>query len=264
MVADICIDNEENDALKENSMTENKNDAVRLNKYIAQCGICSRRDADKYIADGRVTVNGLPAESGMKITIKDLVKLDGKRLKTVSEKKVYAYYKPVGVACTERDAHAEKTVATEVKTPVRVTYAGRLDMSSSGLLILSNDGDLINAMMKGANAHEKEYVVQVDKDISGTFLKQMENGVYLEELDATTRKCKVSKMGKSSFRIILTQGLNRQIRRMCKSLGYNVRSLQRTRVMTVKLGDMKPGELREITGKEKMQLYSACGMRAED
>ena len=139
---------------------KDESEQVRLNKYIAQCGICSRRDADKIIEEGRVSVNGQPALAGTKVNPGDVVKIDGKRIKLVTDTKVYAYYKPEGVVCTQRDAHAQRTVATEIKTPVKVNYAGRLDANSSGLLILSNDGELINRMMKSSNNHEKEYVVR--------------------------------------------------------------------------------------------------------
>ena len=212
---------------------KDESEKVRLNKYIAQCGICSRRDADKIIGEGRVSINGELAKAGSKVNPGDVVKVDGKRIKLVTQTKVYAYYKPEGVVCTLRDAHAKRIVANEVKTPVKVNYAGRLDANSSGLLILSNDGELINKMMKSSNNHEKEYVVRVDKEVTGAFLRQMSGGVYLEELDTTTKRCKVVKTGRNSFRIILTQGLNRQIRRMCESLGYSVVTLTRTRHPTV-------------------------------
>jgi len=237
------------------------NSEIRLNKYIAMCGVCSRRDADKYIEKGLVKVNGKVALQGTKVKNGDKVEVDGKKINMITEKKVYAYYKPVGVACTKRDPHAQKTVATEVKTKVPVTYAGRLDVASEGLLILTNDGDLINAMMKSSNEHEKEYVVKVDKDINGSFLNIISHGVYLEDLGITTKACKVTKTGKNQFRIILTQGLNRQIRRMCKSQGYNVVSLKRTRVVNIKLGDMKKGQVREITGSELYKLYNLCGLK---
>ncbi|MBQ1458301.1 MULTISPECIES: pseudouridine synthase [Butyrivibrio] len=242
---------------------KDESEQVRLNKYIAQCGICSRRDADKIIEEGRVSVNGQPALAGTKVNPGDVVKIDGKRIKLVTDTKVYAYYKPEGVVCTQRDAHAQRTVATEIKTPVKVNYAGRLDANSSGLLILSNDGELINRMMKSSNNHEKEYVVRVDKEVNGAFLRQMAGGVYIEDLDVTTKRCKVVKTGRNSFRIILTQGLNRQIRRMCKALGYNVRELMRIRVLNIELGSMKPGELREVTGRELTTLYSKCGLRKD-
>ena len=240
-----------------------KQSGIRLNKYIAECGICSRRDADTLISEGKVKVNGMIPEAGTRVFDKDIVTVNDKKITPVKKKHVYAYYKPVGVVCTEKDEHAEKTISTEVKTPVRVTYAGRLDQNSCGLLILSNDGDLIQKMMKSKNGHEKEYVVKVDKDITGSFLRQMASGVFLEELGQTTKPCKVTKSGKNQFQIVLTQGLNRQIRRMCKTLGYNVRSLKRISVMNIVIADLKPGEVREIVGVDKVRLYEKCGLKCD-
>ena len=236
---------------------------MRLNQYIAACGICSRREADRKIQEGLVLVNGEVAKMGMQVEDSDEVKVDNRIVKKQEKSVVLAYYKPVGVVCTQKDAHANKTVASEVKYPIRVSYAGRLDKDSEGLLLLSNDGNLINAMMKSANKHEKEYEVVVDKEISGDFLNRMSNGVYLKELDQTTRGCKLKRTGKRSFNIILTQGLNRQIRRMCQTLGFKVVSLKRIRVMTVKLSDysIKPGEYVELDDKALNMLYKEAGVK---
>ncbi len=236
---------------------------MRLNQFIASCGGCSRREADKLIYAGRISVNGEKAAFGMQVSEDDQVELDGKKIAPKNETVVLAYYKPVGVVCTEKDAHAERNVIDEIKYPQRVTYAGRLDKDSEGLLILSNDGNLINAMMKSANKHEKEYEVTVDKKISGDFLNRMANGIYLPELDRTTRGCKIKKTGPDSFNIILTQGLNRQIRRMCEVLGFKVTKLKRIRVMSVKLGDynLKPGKYAELNNSEIDKLYKACGIK---
>ena len=230
---------------------------MRLNKYIASCGVCSRREADKLIESGRITVNGVLPTPGADVSEEDTVCLDGKEIKTRKTHNYLAYYKPVGVVCTEKDAHAEKTVIEDLNFPVRVTYAGRLDRDSEGLLIMTDDGDLIQAMMKGSNKHEKEYEVTVDKDVNGDFLKRMSLGVYLKELDRTTRPCTVTRTGKRSFNIILTQGLNRQIRRMCSELGYEVISLKRIRVMCVELKShkLKPGEYDRLTTEEVAKLY---------
>lgn len=233
---------------------------TRLNKYLAQCGVCSRRDADKLIEEGKVLVNGRTAQVGQTVEESDCVQVGKKVLQGREKKVVLAYYKPVGVTCTERDAHAEQTITDVIKYPVRVTYAGRLDKDSEGLLLLSNDGDLIEAMMRGANAHEKEYVVRIEKEVTAAFLKKMAEGVYLKELDVTTRPCEIHKTGKYTFRIILTQGLNRQIRRMCRECGCHPRSLKRVRVMNILLGDLKPGEYREITSGESEVLYRMCGI----
>lgn len=233
---------------------------TRINKFLASCGACSRREADKLIEQGRVKINGIVAENGSKVTEKDTVTLNGKVLRAAEEKVVLRYYKPVGVVVTEKDPHAKKTVANEIKYPVRVTYAGRLDKESEGLLLLTNDGDLIEAMMRGSNKHEKEYIVKVDKKIDDSFIEKMSNGIYLKDLEVTTRPCQVSMVGPYTFNIILTQGLNRQIRRMCASLGYEVKSLKRLRVMNIGLAGLKPGEYKEISEEEKRELYRLTGV----
>lgn len=233
---------------------------MRLNKYLASCGVCSRREADTLIEQGRVSVNAAVAGMGVKVMPGDQVTVDGKVVSTVEEKHVLAYYKPIGVTCTEKDKHADKTIADVIDYPVRVTYAGRLDKDSEGLLILTNDGDLIDAMMRGANRHEKEYIVKVDKEITEQFLDAMGAGVYLKELDITTRKCEIVKFDKFTFKIILTQGVNRQIRRMCQSLGFKVLSLKRVRIMNILQGNVKPGEYRLVQGEELATLYEACNL----
>ncbi len=222
---------------------------VRLNKYIASCGVCSRREADSLIAEGKVLVNGRAAEPGMKVDESDHVLVNDKEI-TLSSKVVLAYYKPIGVTCTEKDPFAERIITDEINYKDRVTYAGRLDKDSEGLILLTNDGDLIQAMMKGSNCHEKEYIVSVNKKITPDFIEDMSQGVFLPELNITTRKCEVSKIDDFTFQIILTQGVNRQIRRMCKELNYEVKSLKRIRVMNVLLQKLKPGEYRKVEGKE--------------
>ena len=234
---------------------------IRLNKYLASCGICSRRDADKLIEQGAVSVNGVVASMGCKVTEADEVSVRGKRVNSPNRKVVLAYYKPVGVTCTERDSHAEKIVMDDVKYPIRVTYAGRLDRDSEGLLLMTNDGNLIDAMMRGANGHEKEYIVKVSKEWTPEALIHMRQGVYLKELDVMTRPCTIEQIGPKTIRMILTQGINRQIRRMCKTEGYEVVSLKRTRVIDVNLANLRPGEYRELSEEEKQDLYSECGIR---
>lgn len=233
---------------------------IRLNKYLAQCGVCSRRDADTLIKKGRVLVNGNPAVMGQTVKETDEVWVNGRRLKGRDRNVVLAYYKPIGVTCTERDAHADKKITDMIDYPVRVTYAGRLDKDSEGLLLLTNDGGLIQAMMRGANRHEKEYIVRVNREITPGFLSGMAQGVYLKELDLTTRECEITQTGKFTFRIVLTQGVNRQIRRMCQTFGYQVRSLKRIRVMNITLDNLKCGEYREITGETLEKLYREAGM----
>ena len=230
---------------------------MRLNKYISSCGVCSRREADKLIAAGRITVNGAVPSQGQDVSEADRVCLDGKEI-TVKKEHIYlAYYKPVGVVCTTKDSHAEKTVIDDLGLSERVTYAGRLDKDSEGLLIMTDDGDLIQAMMKGGAKHEKEYEVTVNKDLTGDFLKKMSLGVYLKDLDRTTRPCSVRRTGTRSFNIILTQGLNRQIRRMCHELGCEVVSLKRIRVLCVELKNhnLKAGDYEHLTDEEVARLY---------
>lgn len=237
---------------------------TRLNKYLAECGICSRREADRLIDKGRVYVNGQKASSGMQVDEQDTIEVNGKNVKPASSKVVLAYNKPTGITCTEKDRHAEKTIIEAIKYPIRLTYAGRLDKESEGLIIMTNDGVLIQQMMRGANRHEKEYVVKVDREITDAFLSGMAKGVYLRELDETTRPCTLERVGKYTFRIILTQGLNRQIRRMCECFGYKVKQLTRIRVMNICLGELKKGEYREIKGLELRELYDMCGMTSPD
>ncbi len=234
---------------------------LRLNKFLAQCGVCSRRDADKLIAAGKVLINGRPADIGARVTAFDKVTVGKKVLRGMEEKVVLAYYKPVGVTCTERDKHADRKVTEEIGYPVRVTYAGRLDRDSEGLLLLSNDGDLIQQMMKASFGHEKEYIVKTKQEITEEFLKNMREGIYLKELDVRTRPCLAEKIGKYTFRIILTQGLNRQIRRMCQEQKYQVISLKRVRVMNITLDGLRQGEYRVLKGEELEQLYELAQTR---
>ncbi|WP_408071000.1 pseudouridine synthase [Butyrivibrio sp. JL13D10] len=236
------------------------NGEIRLNKYIAMCGVCSRREADKIIEDGRIKVNGSIALTGTKVTDSDEVLLDEKRISLTFDKVVLAYNKPVGVVCTERDEHAERTIIEDLNFDGRVTYAGRLDKDSEGLMILTNDGDLIQAMMKARNGHEKEYVVEVDHKINDSFISGMEKGVYLEELQKTTRPCKLTRINDKCFKIVLTQGLNRQIRRMCKAFGYEVLKLKRIRIMNIELKGLNYSEHRKIEGRELQELYKEAGL----
>lgn len=230
----------------------------RLNKYIASCGVCSRREADRLIQEGRVSVNGKRADMGMQVDGTEQISVNGKVLHGKNEKVVLAYYKPVGVTCTEKDRFADKKITDMVKFPVRVTYAGRLDKGSEGLILLTNDGELIDAMMRGSAGHEKEYIVKVNKEVTDEFLQQMTKGVYLKELNIMTRPCLVERVGKFTFRIVLTQGVNRQIRRMSGELGYKVTALKRIRVVNIELANLKPGQFRQISGNELQLLYNFC------
>lgn len=234
---------------------------MRLNKYLAHCGVCSRREADRLIGQGKVLVNGQTAVPGRTVGETDEVTVSGRTVHNSKKTVVLAYNKPVGVTCTEKDPHADKKITDMIKYPVRVTYAGRLDKDSEGLLLLTNDGDLIQAMMRGSNHQEKEYAVRVDREISEAFLNKMTGGIYLEELDVTTKPCKVKQISKFTFNIILTQGLNRQVRRMCSACGYQVKSLRRIRVMHIELGNLKPGEYVELSDADVERLYRDSGIR---
>lgn len=232
---------------------------VRINKFLAEAGVASRRQADKLVESGQVTINGIKAKNADKVKDGDKVCVKGKQVFMQDEKHVVAFYKPEGVTCTKQDKYAKVTIDEVFQYPLRLNYAGRLDKDSKGLLIMTNDGDLIDRMMRARNHHEKEYIVKVNNSVSDDFIHKMSDGVYLEELEVTTRPCTVTKVGEYTFRIILTQGLNRQIRRMCASLGYKVESLMRVRVMNVELGNLKPGEYRRITGEELSELYRLAG-----
>jgi len=225
-------------------------ESIRLNKYLSDAGVCSRRAADKAIEEGRVLVNDKPAEMGMRIGPDDDVVFDGKPVSNADKKPVLiAYNKPVGIVCTA-EKREKNNIIDHINYPERIYPIGRLDKDSNGLILLTNQGDLVNKIMRAANAHEKEYIVTVDKDIDSDFINRMSAGVYLDELEVTTRKCQVEKLSKRTFKIILTQGLNRQIRRMCQMLGYRVRSLKRIRIMNIKLNDLQEDTYRDVTEAE--------------
>lgn len=236
-----------------------EDNGVRINKYIASCGICSRRDADTLVERGDVTINGKVANPGDRVLPGDSVKVGAKLIRQSEETVVLAYYKPYGVTCTERDRFADLTVKDAVKYKERVTYAGRLDKESEGLLLLSNNGDLIQSMMKGSNNHEKEYIVRTTKPITEDFVSKMSAGVFLKELNTVTKPCEVKRISKNTFNIVLTQGLNRQIRRMTEACGNKVASLKRVRVLNVTLDGLKPGEYRVLSQKEVNSLCKECG-----
>ena len=230
---------------------------IRLNKYISDAGICSRRHADKLIEEGKIYVDGKPASKGTKVTSDNKVTYNGKTVYPVSKLVYYAYNKPIGQVCTAKGADKD-SMFEYVEFPERVNYVGRLDKDSSGLLILTNDGELSNVVQKSCNNHEKEYMVRVNKDITEEFLQGMSGGVPI--LDTVTKPCKVRKTGTRSFKIILTQGLNRQIRRMCDYFGYRVVHLKRVRVMNVYLGNLRPGEYRRLTHEEELELKKRTGI----
>jgi pseudouridylate synthase len=228
-------------------------EAVRINKYLSEAGVCSRRGADRLIEEGRVSVNGTLAFLGSVVKNSDEVRVDGNLVKPVIKKVLIAFNKPRGIVCTTADPKSKDVNIIEyINYPERIFPVGRLDKDSEGLILLSNDGDLSNKIMKARNFHEKEYEVEVDKPFDDEFLKKMSEGVPI--LDTITRKCTLKRTGKISFNIILTQGLNRQIRRMCEYFGYKVVSLRRIRIMNIKLGNLKSGTYRNITDKEYEEL----------
>jgi len=228
--------------------------SIRLNKYISETGFCSRREADKLIDAGRVKVNGLRPEMGVKVSDSDLILIDGKALKSKPQHVYIAYNKPVGVTCTT-EKKIKSNIVSAINYPERIFPIGRLDRPSEGLIFLTNEGDIVNKILRAGNNHEKEYIVQVDKVINKRFIERMAGGLPI--LDTVTKKCFVKQTGDKTFRIILTQGLNRQIRRMCEYLGYEVTTLKRVRIMNVDLKGLKPGQWRHLSDKEMNEINRA-------
>ena len=227
--------------------------ATRINKYLSEVGYCSRRRADRLIKEGKVTINGKVPEIGTKVYDLDLVEVEGQRIeKSTKQKKIYlAFNKPVGIVCTTNREVEPDNIIDFIKYPKRIFPIGRLDKSSEGLIFLTNDGDIVNKILRARNNHEKEYIVSVNRPINREFIQTMSNGV--EILETVTKNCFAKQMGPKKFKIILTEGLNRQIRRMCESLGYRVQSLKRVRIMNIKL-DLPVGKYREFTKKELLKL----------
>ncbi|HEY6143810.1 MAG TPA: 23S rRNA pseudouridine(2604) synthase RluF [Flavobacterium sp.] len=223
----------------------------RLNKFIGESGYCSRREADKIIEEGRVTINGVVPELGTKVGPDDEVRIDGKLIREKREKPVYlAFNKPVGIECTT-NLEVRNNIVDYINYPKRIFPIGRLDKASEGLIFMTNDGDIVNKILRARNNHEKEYTVTVNKLITDRFIEKMSNGVPI--LDTVTRKCKVEKISSTTFKIILTQGLNRQIRRMCEYLGYEVTALKRIRIINISL-DVPVGRFRDLTDAEIKEL----------
>jgi len=233
---------------------------IRLNKFLAAAGICSRREADQLMEQGLVTVNELVASPGTMVTGNEKIKVGDKIVRAAQRKAVVAYYKPAGVTVTRSDPHAKLTIDEAFHYPMHLTYAGRLDRDTEGLLIMTNDGALIDAMMHGSAGHEKEYIVRTRSKISDAALHQMAGGIYLKDLQVKTRPCRIERLGDYSFRITLTQGLNRQIRRMCSTVGAQVKTLKRVRVLNITIKGLHPGMQREITGEELSELYKEAGL----
>jgi len=228
--------------------------SIRINKYLSEAGYCSRRVADKLIKEGKVTINGKVPEMGTKVAEGDQVEVKGQRIeKSRKNKNIYlAFNKPIGIVCTTDRRVDPDNIIDFVKYPSRIFPIGRLDKLSEGLIFLTNDGDIVNKILRARNNHEKEYIVSVNRPINRDFIQRMSGGV--EILDTITKNCFVKKLGPKKFKIILTQGLNRQIRRMCESLGYRVVSLKRVRIMNIKL-DVPIGKYREFTKEELLKLH---------
>ena len=229
---------------------------VRINKYLSAAGFCSRREADRLVEAGRVSIDGRIAGMGDKVSDGQKVQVDNKDISVEEEKILLVFNKPVGIVCTTTDSQGANNIVDYIGYNKRIYPIGRLDKDSHGLILMTNNGEIMDKILRSANGHEKEYIVEVNKDIDDEFVKNMSKGVYLEELERTTLPCRVYKDGKRKFRIILTQGLNRQIRRMCDNLGYRVVDLKRIRIMNIVLGDLKEGSYRNVTDKEYSRLLS--------
>ncbi len=238
---------------KKFEVPEQKENGVRINKYLGDAGVCSRREADKFIEQGKVTIDGKVAEMGSRVFPGQKVTFNGKELKKQEEQVLIAFYKPVGIVCTT-DTREPDNVIDFLNYGKRIYPIGRLDKDSEGLLLLTNDGDIVNKILRAGNHHEKEYLVTVNKPLTPEFLKGMAGGVPI--LDTVTKPCKIEQTGKCSFKIILTQGLNRQIRRMCEYFDYRVLSLKRVRIMHIQLGHLKPGTYRNLSAGELERLQN--------
>ena len=229
---------------------------VRINKFLGSAGYCSRREADRLVGEGRVFIDGNMADMGSRVMPGQKVYVDGKAVVPEEENILIAVNKPRGIVCTTTDKQGANNIVDFLGCDKRIYPVGRLDKDSEGLLLMTNDGELMNNILTGKNEHEKEYIVEVDKNLSDDFERRMSEPMYLKELDKTTRPCRVIKTGKKTFRIILKQGLNRQIRRMCSNLGYKVVKLKRIRIMNIELNDLPAGATRKIEGSEYEKLMN--------
>lgn len=231
-------------------------DGVRINKFLGSAGYCSRREADRLVGEGRVFIDGNMADMGSRVMPGQKVYVDGKAVVPEEENILIAVNKPRGIVCTTTDKQGANNIVDFLGCDKRIYPVGRLDKDSEGLLLMTNDGELMNNILTGKNEHEKEYIVEVDKNLSDDFERRMSEPMYLKGLDKTTRPCRVIKTGKKTFRIILKQGLNRQIRRMCSNLGYKVVKLKRIRIMNIELNDLPAGATRKIEGSEYEKLMN--------
>ena len=231
-------------------------DGVRINKFLGSAGYCSRREADRLVCEGRVFIDGNMADMGSRVMPGQKVYVDGKAVVPEEENILIAVNKPRGIVCTTTDKQGANNIVDFLGCDKRIYPVGRLDKDSEGLLLMTNDGELMNNILTGKNEHEKEYIVEVDKNLSDDFERRMSEPMYLKELDKTTSPCRVIKTGKKTFRIIVKQGLNRQIRRMCSNLGYKVVKLKRIRIMNIELNDLPAGATRKIEGSEYQKLMN--------
>ncbi len=241
-------------------MTEKEEKGIRLNKYLSEAGICSRREADRLIEGGEVLVDGIKAVPGVRVLPGQEVICQGSLVGGKQESILLAFHKPKGIICTTSDPKAPNTIIEYIQYDQRIYPVGRLDKDSEGLILLTNDGALTERLLRGRYGHEKEYIVTVNKPLTEEFLKGMKAGVWLPELEQRTKSCQAEALGNRTFRIVLTQGLNRQIRRMCEQFGYRVRSLKRVRIMNIRLGKLPVGEWRPVIGAEKQELLKELGL----
>ena len=241
-----------NGAGNANPAKDDGNGSLRLNKFLSASGICSRREADRLIAEGKVFIDGKAAGMGDKVMPGQSVVCDGKKVEGRDCPVLLAVNKPRGIVCTTSNRDRAQNIVEFVGYPVRIYPVGRLDKDSEGLILMTNEGELVNRILRARNHHEKEYLVWVDRPVTPEFLRKMESGVAI--LDTVTRPCRAEKTGEKSFRIVLTQGLNRQIRRMCEALGYHVCRLKRVRILNTELGGLETGRFREVTEKERREL----------
>lgn len=234
--------------------TEHQQNGIRINKYLSGAGVCSRREADREIAAGNVWIDGRVAVAGDRVKAGTSVFFHGKPVAAEEEEILLAFHKPRGIVCTAQKRE-KNNIIDYINYPKRIYPIGRLDKDSEGLILLTNQGDLVNRIMRAGNYHEKEYIVTTDRAFDDAFLKGMRGGVYLKELDVITRECRVKRTGRRTFSIVLTQGYNRQIRRMCEVFGYRVVRLVRVRIMNVYLNDLPSGTYRDLTDREKRELF---------
>ncbi|MBS5269256.1 MAG: pseudouridine synthase [Eubacterium sp.] len=231
---------------------------MRINKYLSAKGVCSRREADRLLEAGRITVDGAVAECGQQVDDNNIICIDGSKISNYKPEDILiAFNKPVGIVCTTTNKQGNNNIVDYIGYSERIYPIGRLDKESDGLILLTNNGEITDRILRSVNGHEKEYIVKVNKNITKDFLDKMSAGVYLKELNVKTKQCRIYKVNSNTFRIVLTQGLNRQIRRMCQELGYKVEKLTRIRVMNIELGELACGEYRVVEGAEKEKLYNS-------